>query len=197
MANANGLRNGLSAYRRDDHEEMQAGPPMDLSFKKATSMNDFDLQRARSIRVGKVPLHTSSQRFLTSSLWLSNNLLSSMSGLENLVNRILVEPSSLAWLDLSFNNISEIDDEITKFPNLKIIYMHGNAISNLNTVPKLRKLCKLRNLTLHGNPIESVPSYRSFILTVLPQLVNLDFAPVVAAERKKAPPAGFSKMMNA
>lgn len=120
-----------------------------------------------------------------------------MSGLENLVNKLLEEPSSLAWLDLSFNNISDIDDEITKFPNLKIFYMHGNAINDLNSIMKLRKLCKLRNLTLHGNPIESVPSYRGFVLAVLPQLVNLDFAPVVAAERKKAPPAGFSKMMNA
>ncbi|XP_012254400.2 leucine-rich repeat-containing protein 51-like [Athalia rosae] len=197
MATVNRAGHGRSAYRRDEREEMQVGPPMDLSFKKATNMADLSSQRARSVRIGKIPAHSLNQRFLTSSLWLCNNSLTSMNGLENLVNKLLEEPNSLAWLDLSFNNIVEIDDEITKFPNLKILYIHGNSISNLNSLLKLRRLCKLRNLTIHGNPIESIPSYRSFVLCALPQLINLDFAPVVAAERKKAPPAGFFKMINA
>lgn len=117
-----------------------------------------------------------------------------MKGLESLVNRVLDDPTYLSWLDLSFNEINEIGEEIETFTNLKIFYLHGNKIANIADTLKLRKLQSLRSLTLHGNPIEDIPCYRGYIVHLLPQLLVLDFSPVTAAEKKKALPVGFFKM---
>lgn len=102
----------------------------------------------------------------------------------------------LSWLDLSFNEILDIGEEFGEFSNLKILYLHGNKISNINNVLKLRKLTKLRTLTLHGNPIELLSNYRSYIVIILPKLMNLDFSPIITLERKKALPTGFFKTIN-
>jgi len=153
-------------------------------------------KRAQIIRTGKAPVRTFKDRYMTSTLWLSNNLLSSMEGLQRLVDKVLNDPIYLSWLDLSFNEISEIGEDIEKFINLKILYLHGNKISNIADTLRLRKLQNLRSLTLHGNPIEDVPCYRGYIIHLLPQLLVLDFSPVIAAEKKKALPTGFFKMIQ-
>ena len=129
-------------------------------------------------------------------MWLDHNSIKSTAKLKNFANSILVSSDNLSWLDLSFNALSDIEDDITEFPNLKILYIHGNNISNINSVLKLRKLLKLRTLTLHGNPVESTPNYRSCVVTILPKLLNLDFSPVISTERKKALPPGFFKIIN-
>lgn len=151
---------------------------------------------AQTIRTGKAPTRTFKDRYVTSTLWLSNNLLSSMEDLQQLVDITLDKPEYLSWLDLSFNEISEIGEDIEKFPNLKILYLHGNKISNIADTLRLRKLQSLRSLTLHGNPIEDIPCYRDYIVHILPQLLVLDFSPVIAAEKKKPLPTGFSKMIH-
>lgn len=153
-------------------------------------------KRAQIIRTGKVPVRTLKDRYVTSTLWLSNNFLSSMEGLQRLVDRVLDDPAYLSWLDLSFNEINEIGEDIEKFTNLKILYLHGNKITNIIEILKLRKLQNLRSLTLHGNPIEDVPCYRGYIVHLLPQLLVLDFSLVIAAEKKKALPVGFFKMIQ-
>lgn len=118
-----------------------------------------------------------------------------MFGFENLAQKLLDDPSHLSWLDLSFNEIVQIADDITHFPNLKIFYLHGNNISDINDVVKLKKLSTLKSLTLHGNPIENLPYYRGYIVHILPQLTTLDFSAVLSTERKKAAPAGFYKII--
>ncbi|CAL1679612.1 unnamed protein product [Lasius platythorax] len=188
--------NHTSDYKRNERQEMLIAPPLDLSFRKATTMNELMKKRAQIIRTGKAPARTFKDRYVTSTLWLSNNLLSSTEGLQRLVNRVLDDPVYLSWLDLSFNEINEIGEDIEKFTNLKILYLHGNKISNIADTLRLRKLQNLRSLTLHGNPIEDVPCYRSYIVHLLPQLLVLDFSPVIAAEKKKALPVGFFKMIQ-
>lgn len=148
------------------------------------------------IRTGKAPVRTFKDRYVTSTMWLSNNQLRSMEGFQDLVDRFLENPAYLSWLDLSFNEISEIGEDIENFTNLKILYLHGNKISNIANILKLKKLKNLRSLTLHGNPIENVPCYRGYIVHLFPQLQVLDFSPVIAAERKKALPVGFFKIMQ-
>jgi hypothetical protein len=37
-------------------------------------------------------------------------------------------PEDIAWLDLSFNDISSISDDILQFQSLKMLYLHGNKI---------------------------------------------------------------------
>jgi len=45
--------------------------------------------------------------------------------------------------------------------------MHGNYISNLEETRKLNRFNDLQSLTLYGNPIETVPSYRLWVLGVM------------------------------
>ncbi|KAG5329755.1 LRC51 protein, partial [Acromyrmex heyeri] len=189
-------QNHISDYKRNEQQEMLVAPPLDLSFKKAITMDELMEKRAQIIRTGKGPVRTLEDRYITSTLWLSNNRLSSMKGLQRLTDRVLDNPVYLSWLDLSFNEINEIGEEIEKFTNLKILYLHGNKIANITDILKLRKLQNLRSLTLHGNPIEDVPCYRGYIVHLLPQLLVLDFSPVIAAEKKKALPIRFFKMIQ-
>ncbi|XP_066603225.1 leucine-rich repeat-containing protein 51-like [Prorops nasuta] len=185
-----------SSYQRNLQEEIFAGPPYDLSFKGSKTINALVKKKAESIRTGKLPKRMSDGRFITSSLWLNNNLLNSISDLKILVDNLLMGSSYLHWLELSFNKIYEIEDEIYNFPNLKILYLHGNKITDINQIMKLRKLLRLRMLTLHGNPIENTPNYRSFIIHILPQIKTLDFSPILSADRKKVLPAGFFRKID-
>ena len=95
-------------------------------------------------------------------------------------------PEDIAWLDLSFNDITSISDDILEFPALKMIYLHGNKIRRFADIQKLQHLPNLYSLTLHGNPIENYPNYRSSIICMFPQLKSLDFAKVTEAEKDKA-----------
>ena len=45
---------------------------------------------------------------------------------------------NLLWLDLSYNFLTTIDDDLLDFPELKTLYMHGNYISNLEQTKKLQ-----------------------------------------------------------
>lgn len=129
------------------------------------------VEAARSIRTGSVPERgTAKKKLLTRSIWLNNNKLKSIKNLEVIVESVLEVPSQLSWIDFSFNYIKEVDDCILNYPNLKIIYLHGNCISKLSEVMKLRKLKNLRTVTFHGNPISNIPLYRVSIMHMLPQV---------------------------
>ena len=41
------------------------------------------------------------------------------------------------------------------FPNLQILYLHGNQINDMKEVEKLAKISTLKKLSLHGNPVEN------------------------------------------
>lgn len=64
--------------------------------------------------------------------------------------------------------------------------MHANQIHNINEVEKLGKLSQLRNLTLHGNPVENTKGYRSLVLRHVPQLRHLDFCAITKQDRTVA-----------
>lgn len=53
------------------------------------------------------------------------------------------------------------------FPELKTLYLHGNYIANLDETKKLNGFRDLQSLTLYGNPIETVPNYRLWVLGVM------------------------------
>ncbi|XP_058807068.1 leucine-rich repeat-containing protein 51-like [Phymastichus coffea] len=185
-----------SDYHREEDEEMHASPPLDLSFKNARTINDLLNRAVQSTRVGKLPDLSVNERYLTSSLWLSNNVFSSCAGLDNLAKHFLEDPTELRWLDLAYNRIGDLDDELLKFKNLTILYLHGNLLSDMKSIVKLRSLTNLRNLTLHGNPIEQMPAYRRYIVAILPWITNLDFSPVIDTEKKRALPTGFHKTVQ-
>ena len=78
---------------------------------------------------------------------------------------------------------------ILKYKNLKSLYLHGNQISDMNELLKLRELPELKSLAIHGNPVEekksSVP-YRTFVIGALPNLHRLDFCTVTPLDREEA-----------
>ena len=71
------------------------------------------------------------------------------------------------WLDLSYNYLSTIEEDILQFEQLKTLYMHGNYIDNLDETKKLNCFRDLQSLTLYGNPIESIKNYRLWVLGVM------------------------------
>lgn len=65
-----------------------------------------------------------------------------------------------------------------------MLYLHGNNIRRGSEIDKLSELCRLRSLTLHGNPVESLDGYKFYVLTQIPQLMNIDFSAVTKQDRK-------------
>ncbi len=73
--------------------------------------------------------------------------------------------AELRWLDLSQCQLTNIQDELTRFPKLQMLYLHANQITKLSDVKKLGKLSGLQKLTLHGNPIAELPHYKYALLS--------------------------------
>ena len=98
--------------------------------------------------------------------------------------QVLENPENLTWLDLSFNKLTSLSTEISEFSNLKILYLHGNFLKDLNKVLQtLKKLPQLYNLTLHGNPLVEHKKYRMRILSCLTQLRSLDFTNITVSDK--------------
>ncbi|KAL3132967.1 hypothetical protein ABBQ38_006878 [Trebouxia sp. C0009 RCD-2024] len=114
---------------------------------------------------------------------LSNNPLASLTELQEAVASVLDEPAELRWLDLSQCKLTSIQDELTKFPKLQMLYLHANQITKLSEVKKLGKLAGLQKLTLHGNPIAELPHYKMQVLSCIPTLRELDFVAVSKLDR--------------
>lgn len=126
-------------------------------------------------------------KFLTRAIWLNNNNIKSMANLNVVVDSLLEFPEELTWLDLSYNYIEKIDESILKYPRLKILYLHGNSIREIEEIKKLKPLKQLRSVTLQGNPLREFINYRRYVVEHLPQIVKLDFGPITKVEKQMAP----------
>ncbi|XP_066894904.1 transmembrane O-methyltransferase homolog isoform X2 [Kogia breviceps] len=130
-------------------------------------------------RTGLRPLrHAKSGKSMSQSLWLNNNVLNDLRDFNHVVSQLLEHPENLAWIDLSFNDLTSIDPVLTTFFNLSVLYLHGNSIQRLGEVNKLAVLPRLRSLTLHGNPIEEEKGYRAQVGTMSPAIA-LAFLPLL------------------
>ncbi|XP_010892011.2 leucine rich repeat containing 51 [Esox lucius] len=157
------------------------GAPVDLSFKCLNSMTDALMEEPNQ---GLRPLKRNAEKkFCSRSLRLNNNTITELSGFNNTVSALLSEPSQLAWVDLSFNDISNIDPVLTELKELRMLYLHGNSICKLSEVDKLGVLPFLHTLTLHGNTLENDRGYRGYVIAALPHLKTLDFSGVTREER--------------
>ena len=130
-------------------------------------------------------------------LFLDNNFIESISGLDSLTN--------LEWLDLSFNKIVKIEN-LTKLTKLKVLALFSNEIvevENLESLQELevlrlgnnqitnkaciiylRKLGKLRTLSLKGNPLTKLKDFDGYVSAFLPKLMYLEFKMVDERMRK-------------
>jgi Leucine-rich repeat (LRR) protein len=121
----------------------------------------------------------------STALRVNNNMLSNWDGFVDTITALFVDHSShLQWLDLSFNDLKIIDDSILVLSNLTMLYLHGNNIKKMKEVEKLGTLLRLKSLSLHGNPIETVSGYRQYVLHHIPQLQTFDFSGVTKSDRK-------------
>ncbi|XP_055971966.1 leucine-rich repeat-containing protein 51 isoform X1 [Sorex fumeus] len=159
-------------------------PPLDYSFRSIHVIQDMISEEPRA---GLRPLkHSKSGKSLTQALWLKNNVLNDLKDFNQVVSQVIEHPENLAWIDLSFNDLTSIDPILTTFFNLSVLYLHGNSIHRLGEVNKLAVLPRLRSLTLHGNPIEEEKGYRQYVLCTLPRITTFDFSGVTKADRVTA-----------
>jgi Leucine-rich repeat (LRR) protein len=97
-----------------------------------------------------------------------------------------IDTSRIQWLDLSFNFIEDILDDIAKlFPQLTTIYLHANRISKLSEVKKLGQVENLRSLSLYGNPVEENKHYRNYVIYMCKNLHTFDKSPVTKSQLDK------------
>ena len=120
---------------------------------------------------------------------LGNNRLSCIADLPAAIAPYLLmqRPTTLQWLDLSFNQLSVLDaGAIDAMPNLSILYLHANRFESFKAVGPIATLSRLEKLTLHGNTaLEQLPGYRHRALVMGALLRELDFVAVSAADKTK------------
>jgi hypothetical protein len=113
-------------------------------------------------------------------------MIATLASLSRVIDAFFFSRDHLQWLDVSNNKLTSIEPAITNFPNLVILYMHGNEIAKLKEINKLGTLKSLKKLTLHANPIEEVRNYRMHVCTVMPRLTMLDFIDMTKLDRDRA-----------
>lgn len=159
--------------------------PLDFSFKSLERVQDALEEEPRPVR-HKIERTEGSGQFKSNSVRFCNNNISNLENLSSTLEQLLENPLELAWLDLSFNDISTIDKVLLQYPKLKILNLHANSIEKLSEVDKLAELPELISLTLHGNDIEDLPSYKQHIISTLPRLKTLDYTPITNQNRADA-----------
>ncbi|XP_071489004.1 leucine-rich repeat-containing protein 51-like [Diadema antillarum] len=160
------------------------GPPLDYSYIPLTSFLDAgdEVPRKGQQKV----MRTKEGKYRSTSLKFNYNALTDFEGFQGALEGILETPSDLSSLDLSFNDFTKIDPVLLEYPNLKMLYLHGNHIDKLEEIDKLAALPNLISLTVHGNLIEDLPGFRSYILSRLPKLKTLNFSGVTKADLTNA-----------
>lgn len=163
-------------------------PPLDFSFKSLAGIQDAMDEEPRPGRHNFVKTTTESgqQKYKATILRFCYNAISDLQYFSSTLEHLLENPSDLSWLDLSFNDISTIDEVLLQYPKLKILYLHANSIEKLSEIDKLGALPELFSITLHGNPIENIPGYKQYVISVLPHLKVLDTIPITNQDRSDA-----------
>jgi hypothetical protein len=60
---------------------------------------------------------------------LGNNRLTNLEGLKEFLNHVLDKPDQLCWLDLSCNQLTNVDDILCDFPNLQVCVALGPELA--------------------------------------------------------------------
>jgi Leucine-rich repeat (LRR) protein len=119
------------------------------------------------------------------SLLLNNNNLTTVSALEGILGQVW-GPNNvcLQWLDLSFNNLTRVEDALLNFKGLKLLNLNSNKIpAKKSEIAKIGQLKGLMTLSLIGNPVEEMKQYRWYTIATVQTLRKLDSACISPAER--------------
>ena len=145
-----------------------------------------DENQAANIKKAKVV-------YKTTSIMLSYNEITDIKGLDDILCRIVPDHKSLKWVDLSFNYLEVIQEELCELPNLMSLYLHGNLVYEMKEVMNLFN-SPIKNLTLYGNQIDQIPAYRMFVISLLPQIKRLDSVLITKLEKDNS--LGFARKLN-
>ena len=170
-------------------------PAIDLSMQELREFSEMAMdQNKNKAELEKLIKRHGQEKVLINALRLNNNKIASwLNFLSTLRTMAPLDINQIEWLDLSFNQLQTIEASITKLKGLTKLHLHANQIHDIRDVQKLVELPKLRDLTLHGNPIEDRGrgKYRNFIIAQLPNLRSLDFTPLT--QRDKGIAGSFCK----
>ncbi|SBS86339.1 leucine-rich repeat protein, putative [Plasmodium ovale] len=127
---------------------------------------------------------------------INNNSLENLDFLNELLSYVYGQKdmespfnySNITSVDISFNDLTQISNNLLMLQNLKVLYLHSNKIEHIDEVKKLQSLSKLRKLTVENNPIMDMYGkfYRSFVIHYLPQIKSLDFHDITKIEKNKS-----------
>eukprot|EP00943_MAST-04B_sp_MAST-4B-sp1_P001643 g1643.t1 len=124
------------------------------------------------------------------SVKFNNNEINTWVGFDEALKSAIgsgdVQSTDLQFLDCSFNMLQTIGTCLEKYDKLRVLYLHGNKISSLKDIKRLRNLKEIQKLTLHGNPVEEKKNYRKYVTVMLPTLKQLDFTPITLQDRAQA-----------
>nr|XP_039255048.1 leucine-rich repeat-containing protein 51-like isoform X1 [Styela clava] len=188
----------------------KSGPPVDFTFRDLRAVTDIckvdpregpnkyvKIEVKRKNENDEEPLFPDDNdkkndeprqfyKYCSKAIKLGNNSLARLENFSSGLQAVLEDPESIEWIDLSFNDLTKIDNVILEYPNLKVLYLHANYIDDLKQVDKLAALPHLKTLTLHGNMIEGKKGYRQYVIMTIPQLQYFDFSRITKADRDKA-----------
>ncbi|KAI8100651.1 hypothetical protein M9434_005042 [Picochlorum sp. BPE23] len=113
------------------------------------------------------------------SIDVSDNAITKLDGFPKL--------RRLSSLHMNNNRIERISDSLGEaLPNLELLILTNNKLSDLVTLEPLGLLGKLTYLSLVDNPVTKEPGYRLFIISRCKKLKMLDYRKVTASEREQA-----------
>ncbi|XP_034824940.1 U2 small nuclear ribonucleoprotein A' [Maniola hyperantus] len=85
------------------------------------------------------------------------------------------------------NRIVRIGEELEQYiPNLEILILTNNNITELGDLDPLSTLPKLKTLSLMHNPVANKQHYRAYVAYKMPELRLLDFRKIKQKERDEA-----------
>lgn len=96
-------------------------PPLDYSFCMINRIEEIvsENEQPQKLRSPKIPDKTPDDRYQTSCVRMSYNVINELDGLINVLYKILDGgPFGLCWLDLSFNAIAKLDEDVSKLNQL-------------------------------------------------------------------------------
>ena len=109
------------------------------NFSVSLQASKNGMMGARKVDDGKEEARRKKEvSYHVNSLLLNNNEIRELSGFYSILdNYVLYEPHKLQWLNLSYNYLEKIDEEILKFSSLKSLQLQGNFIADIEEVRKL------------------------------------------------------------
>lgn len=113
------------------------------------------------------------------ALWLNDNALSRIDGLEHNMQ--------IKALYLHTNRILSLKGALQQLRHIRILTLYNNLLQDLiSTLPLLEHLHHLEELDLRGNPLANEVNYRLRVIYTFPTLTVLDCHQVTAPEREEA-----------